>query len=102
MISALAIALIIIFSALGGAILLFAYMLKRIMGNKGFDDSNITNPLRVLIHVVLHKNDFGKMYYLDELHINVLEDAGLAVPKRPFWYISKDELSEVVATRPRR
>ena len=69
-----------------GALGLLAYILKRMMGNDGWDDSNITNALRLLSHVVLHPEDFGKMQYPNGSY--------------PFWYISKDELSEVVKTRP--
>lgn len=52
----------------------------------GWDDSNIFNIFRVLCHLALHPKDFAKMQYEDG--------------KRPFWYITKDELSEVVDSRP--
>lgn len=74
-----------------GVFVLLGYILKRMMGNKGWDDSNITNALRLLSHVTLHPEDFGKMWYLTEM--------GLPT-KRPFWYVDRDELSEVVETRP--
>ena len=51
-----------------------------------WDNSNMTNIFRILAHIATHPEDFGKMYYKDG--------------KRPFWYISKDELTEVVKTRP--
>lgn len=85
---------LIIASVLGfisGAFVLLAYMILRLMKNKGWDDSNLTNALRVLSHVVLHPQDFGKMWYIDE---------ELVPYKRPFPYVDKDELSEVVDTRP--
>lgn len=69
-----------------GILVLLAYILMRMMRNPGWDDSNITNALRLLSHVALHPEDFGKMTYPDG--------------KRPFWYVSKDELSEVVDSRP--
>jgi len=42
--------------------------------------------IRLLAHVVAHPSDFGKMRY---------EDGG-----KPFWYINKDEFSDIVDTRP--
>ena len=69
-----------------GAVALLAYMCHRMMKNDGWDDSNITNALRLISHVTLHPEDFGKMSYPNGT--------------RPFWYVSKDELSEVVKTRP--
>lgn len=69
-----------------GAVSLLAYMCYRMMKNEGWDDSNITNALRLISHVTLHPEDFGKMSYPNGT--------------RPFWYVSKDELSEVVKTRP--
>lgn len=52
----------------------------------GWDDSNIFNVFRVLCHLALHPTDFAKMQYEDG--------------KKPFWYVTKDELSEVVNSRP--
>ena len=74
-----------------GVISLLGYILYRMMKNPGWDDSNITNALRLLSHVTLHAEDFGEMWYVDsDLHAH----------KQPFWYLDKDELSEVVRTRP--
>lgn len=70
-----------------GALAAIGYILWRMMRNEGWDDSNITNALRLLAHVALHSEDFGKMRYPDG--------------NRPFWYVDKDELSEVVDTRPK-
>ena len=54
----------------------------------GWDDSNIFNVFRVLCHLALHPNDFTEMYYIDG--------------RQPFWYLTKDEFSEIVKTRPRK
>jgi hypothetical protein len=78
--------LTVVLSIVLGWVSLLSYMILRMMRNPGWDDSNITNALRILSHVVLHTEDFGKMYYPNG--------------KRPFWYVDKDELSEVVKTRP--
>lgn len=52
----------------------------------GWDDSNFFNVLRVICHLALHPEDFTKMRYPDG--------------KNPFWYLTKDEFSEVVDSRP--
>lgn len=52
----------------------------------GWDDSNIFNVFRVICHLALHPNDFTKMYYLNG--------------SKPFWYLTKDEFSEVINSRP--
>ena len=52
----------------------------------GWDDSNFFNVLRVLCHLAMHPNDFVEMQYPDG--------------KKPFWYLTKDEFSEVVDSRP--
>jgi hypothetical protein len=91
------------FSFMAGAMFLLAYILHRMMGNSGWDDSNITNALRLLSHVTLHPEDFGKMYYLTSDQLNAILLSNTAYdnpPIRPFWYVSKDELSEVVDSRP--
>ena len=74
-----------------GILLLIGYGAKRALSDSEWDDSNVTNFLRLLTHVFLHPGDFGKMWYVD--------GTGQAY-KMPFHYISKDELSEVVSTRP--
>ena len=74
-----------------GILLLIGYGAKRALSDSEWDDSNITNFLRLLAHVFLHPGDFGKMYYIDTYGNKY---------RRPFWYISKDELSKVVDTRP--
>ena len=52
----------------------------------GWDDSNIFNVFRVLAHLALHPSDFTIMQYKDG--------------KKPFWYLTEDELNEVVNSRP--
>lgn len=51
-----------------------------------WDDSNMTNIYRLIAHIATHPSDFGKLQYPDG--------------KRPFWYISEDEITEVVKSRP--
>ena len=82
-----------------GAIGLLFYMLLRMVGSDGWDDSNITNALRLLSHAVLHPEDFVKMFYLTKEQLAFLKEHGHS-PKKPFWYLPFDEISEVVKTRP--
>lgn len=79
-----------------GVVTLLGYMIWRLMRNAEWDDSNMTNALRLLSHVVLHPNDFGRMYYA-QYNPNLGKHQ---LGRRPFWYIDKDELSEVVQSRP--
>lgn len=51
-----------------------------------WDDSNIFNVFRVLCHLALHPADFVLMQYPDG--------------RKPFWYLTEHELSEVVNSRP--
>ena len=46
----------------------------------------MTNMYRLIAHIGAHPSDFGKLQYPDG--------------KKPFWYINKDELSDVVDSRP--
>lgn len=98
--SYLGILLLLLVGMITGAVSLLAYILARMMRNEGWDDSNLTNALRLLSHVCLHPKDFGKMYYLNERQMRDIYLTGTDEPIRPFWYVSKDELSEVVKTRP--
>ncbi len=77
--------LLFIIGLLIGALLipLIIYFRAR---RSGWDDSNIFNVFRVIAHLALHPADFIRMQYPDG--------------KKPFWYLTKDELSEVVDTRP--
>lgn len=52
----------------------------------GWDNSNIFNVFRVLCHLALHPADFTLMQYPNG--------------NKPFWYLDKDEFSEIVKTRP--
>lgn len=100
---AIAIMMIIGVSFVAGIVTFLAYLLYRMMSNPGWDDSNITNALRLLTHVALHPEDFGKMYYLSSEQVLVIKTNSIYTDKdlrRPFWYVSEDELSEVVKTRP--
>ena len=51
-----------------------------------WDSSNMTNIFRVLSHLATHPDDFSKFQYEDG--------------KKPFWYLNKDEFTDVVRTRP--
>lgn len=51
-----------------------------------WDDSNMLNIYRLVAHIATHPGDFGKVQYPNG--------------KRPFWYISKDEITDVVDSRP--
>lgn len=55
--------------------------------DSSWDDSNMTNIYRLVAHIATHPSDFGEMMYKDGSF--------------PFWYINKDEFSEVVKTRPK-
>ena len=77
----------IIASFVIGILVAYGYVIYRMMRSDGWDKSNITNAFRLLAHVSLHPEDFAKMRYPDG--------------NRPFWYVGKDELSEVVETRPK-
>jgi len=92
-----------LFGVLVGALALYALIIKRVMSNNGFDKSNASNPMRVVHHVILHGEDFGKMYYLSDdqvVYLDRLDAPSHPAPFRPFWYISEDEFDGVVKTRP--
>ena len=74
-----------------GIFFFIAFGAYRALSDPEWDSSNATNFLRLLAHVFLHPGDFGRMYYRGK---------GDKIGKRPFWYLDKDELSEVVKTRP--
>ena len=84
---------------MAGALCLILYVVARMLGSKGWDDSNMTNALRLISHMTLHPEDFLKMYYLSKDEIDYLTLVGLK-PSKPFWYLDKDEFSEVVKSRP--
>ena len=69
-----------------GVILSPAILFIRARRDDAWDNSNITNIYRVIAHLATHPSDFGRMQYADG--------------KKPFWYISKDEITDVVKSRP--
>ncbi len=79
------IVIVAILSFLLGLILFPIVIFLRARRDDAWDDSNMTNIYRVVAHLATHPGDFGKMQYPDG--------------SRPFWYINKDELTEVVKTR---
>ncbi len=82
-------------SACFGVTLLLSYVVARMLRSDGWDRSNVTNALRLIAHMTMHPEDFNHMYY------TVSESFGTRVATRKaFPYLGKDELSEVVATRP--
>lgn len=81
----------VLFGWIIGVLTFIIYGAIRAVGSDGWDDSNITNWLRLLSHAVMHPEDFGKMWYVNP-------DG--SPNNRPFWYISEDELETVVNTRP--
>lgn len=87
---------LIIFIA--GAVGLLFYIIWRMMRTIG-DDSNITNPLRLLSSATIHSEDFGRMYYLTHAQMALLRNNGHE-PDRPGWYVNEDEFEGVVKTRP--
>lgn len=100
---AIAIIMIVVTSFFTGAFALLGYMIWRMMRNDGWDDSNINNALRLISHVVLHSEDFRKMYYLSGTQIFQLKQMqvhGDEPIQSPFWYITEDEFEGVVRTRP--
>jgi hypothetical protein len=60
----------------------------RARSDREWDDSNITNMIRLLSHVIAHPSDFAKMQYPDG--------------KKPFWYLDKDEFADIVNSRPNK
>lgn len=70
-----------------GVLLAPVVFFLRARRDEAWDDSNMTNMYRLVAHVVAHPSDFGKLRFEDG--------------SNPFWYINKDEFSEVVKTRPK-
>ena len=91
--------ILVLTSIVFGVILSLGYMIWRMLRSDGWDTSNMTNALRLISHTVLHPEDFTKMYYLKDTELRALEYSDMN-PSKPFWYLDKDELSEVVDTRP--
>ena len=78
--------LIMILSFILGALCLPLLLFIRARRDDSWDNSNMTNMYRLIAHIGAHPSDFGKLQYPDG--------------KKPFWYINKDELSDVVDSRP--
>ena len=53
-----------------------------------WDNSNMTNLIRVISHLATHPDDFAEMQYADG--------------SKPFWYLDKDEFADIVKTRPKK
>ncbi len=70
-----------------GVILTPLVLFLRARKDDSWDTSNVTNMYRLVAHITSHPSDFGKMQFEDGT--------------KPFWYINKDEFSEVVETRPK-
>ena len=99
MITVPALALLGVILFIAGVFAAVFYIVLRMMRNDGWDDSNMTNGLRLLSHVALHSEDFGAMYYLSPEMLKLLKNNGHD-PERPFWYVSEDEFEGVVKSRP--
>jgi len=86
-----------------GAVVLFGVMVWKIWTNDDkdtlFDDSNVHNPVRVITSTVLHPKDLNRQFILPDEAIKILKDAGYQM-RSVYWYIDKDEFSQVVKTRP--
>ena len=74
-----------------GILFFVGYGAYRALRSKGWDNSNAFNWLRLLAHCFMHPEDFGRMYYISR-------DG--EIEGRPFHYLDKDELSDIVKSRP--
>lgn len=89
-----------------GMISLYVYIVLRMKSNPVFDTSNVHNPMRLLDHVVVHGDDFPRMYYITDEQMRVIEKASptlamkLQNEQRPFHYVGDDEITDIVKTRP--
>lgn len=80
-----------------GILSFVGYGAYRALNSDGWDDSNLLNWLRLLSHVYIHPEDFGRMYYLDQMSEDIVRSGGVVSEKslkRVFGYISKDEFAE--------
>lgn len=65
------------------AILLFpALVFLRARRDDAWDDSNIFNMYRVIAYVTIHPSKLGELRTEDGMY--------------PFWYINKDEFSDII------
>jgi len=78
--------LVFLLSLILGILLCPLVIFIRARRSSSWDDSNMMNIYRIVAHLAVSPSDFGKMMYEDG--------------KRPFWYINKDEFSEVVDSKP--
>jgi len=85
-----------------GIFSLLGYMMWRLMSNLDWDKSNMTNALRVISHLVLHPNDFFRMYYMTDEELRVFMEIFGKEPDRPLWYVRFDEITDIVKSRPRK
>ena len=69
-----------------GVILTPLVLFMRARRDDSWDDSNMMNIYRLVAHIATHPSDFGKVQYPDG--------------KKPFWYINKDEITDIVDSRP--
>lgn len=79
---------LMLLSMILGMLLFPAVLFIRASRSKAWDDSNVINMYRVVFHLMIHPADFGKLQFEDG--------------KKPFWYINKDEYSEIVKSRPEK
>jgi hypothetical protein len=78
-----------------GWLSLIGYGCYRAVNSDGWDDSNMLNWIRLFSHIVMHPEDFARMWYLEDEHVELLEAQHyFSGPFRPFPYINKDEFSE--------
>ena len=78
--------IICMLSLIVGILLCPIVIFLRASKSDGWDSSNMTNIIRVFAHLGAHPDDFAKFQYEDG--------------KKPFWYLDKDEFTDVVQTRP--
>ncbi len=79
------------FGFIMGIFVFIGYGAWRALRSDGWDDSNLLNWLRLLSHVFIHPEDFGKLYFV--------YDDGEA--EKAFPYLGLDEFEGVVKSRPK-
>lgn len=78
--------IICVLSLILGVLLCPIVIFLRARKCEGWDNSNMTNIIRVFAHLATHPDDFSRFQYGDG--------------KKPFWYLSGDEFTDIVKTRP--
>ena len=78
--------LICVLSLILGVLLCPIVIFLRARKCEGWDSSNMANIIRVFAHLATHPDDFAKFQYENG--------------KKPFWYLSGDEFTDIVKTRP--